>query len=100
MDEHGQPLKQVRNEQFGPPITDRNAVEERLRRAQRAILNPSSDVKVFLDGEDKDPQSSELTFSSNCVSVQISGTGVADLSFCDLPGAVGDLYGRTLLTKF
>jgi hypothetical protein len=28
----------------------------------------------------------ELSFSTNCVSLQISGPSVADLSFCDLPG--------------
>ncbi len=28
----------------------------------------------------------ELAFSKNCITLQISGPDVADLSFCDLPG--------------
>jgi hypothetical protein len=30
----------------------------------------------------------ELSFSGDCVSLEISGPDVADLSFCDLPGAL------------
>lgn len=61
-------------------------MEERIRRAQRAILNPSKPSRQFLEDTEEvnDP---ELSFSSNCVSLQISGPDVADLSFCDLPGA-------------
>ena len=75
----------VRNEDFGPIIYDKAQVEDRIRRAQRAILNPSKPSKDFLVDTD-DIQDSELSFSSNCVSLQISGPDVADLSFCDLPG--------------
>jgi len=77
---------QVRNEDFGPIIYDKAEVEDRIRRAQRAILNPSKPSKQFLVDTDAN-QDSELSFSSNCVSLQISGPDVADLSFCDLPGA-------------
>lgn len=77
---------QVRNEIFGPVIYDKGQVEERIRRAQKAILNPSKPCRQFLV-DNEDIQDSELTFSSNCVSLQISGPDVADLSFCDLPGA-------------
>lgn len=85
-DRNGQPLDQVRNEPFGPVIFDKGEVEQRIRRAQRAILNPSTSVRDFLDGDDEDPPERQLSFSSNCVSLQISGKDVADLSFCDLPG--------------
>lgn len=85
-DRNGQPLGQARNEDFGPVIFDKAFVEERIRRAQRAILNPSSPRSQFLEGDDEDDDVSELTFSSNVVSLAISGPGVADLSFCDLPG--------------
>jgi hypothetical protein len=61
-------------------------VEERIRRAQRAVLNPSEEPHLFLEGPDVDPLQRQLTFSSNCVSLQISGSDVADLSFVDLPG--------------
>jgi len=85
-DVKGQILGQVRNEAFGEKILDKSQVEERIRRAQRAILNPSTPHKQFLDGDDEDAADTELTFSTNCVSLQISGPDVADLSFCDLPG--------------
>lgn len=82
----GEKLGQARNEVFGAVITDKRDVEERIRRAQRAILNPSTPYKNYLQGEDEDGVDAELSFSTNCVSLQISGPDVADLSFCDLPG--------------
>lgn len=85
-DANGQPLDQVHNELFGPAIFNKAEVEERIRRAQRAILNPSIPHREFLDGEDVDLEEHQSSFSSNCVSLQISGRDVADLSFCDLPG--------------
>jgi hypothetical protein len=85
-DDTGQPLGQARNESFGPTIYNKIEVEERIRRAQRAILNPGTPYRQFLEGEDEDPKERQLTFSTNCVSLQINGAGVADLSFCDLPG--------------
>lgn len=85
-DDYGQPLGQARNEPFGEPIFDKAKVEERIRRAQRAILNPSTRPREFLEGDDEDPMERQLTFSTNCVSLEISGSDVADLSFCDLPG--------------
>ncbi len=81
-DAHGK----LDTKQFGEAIYDKSQVEERLRRAQRAILNPKEPMKDFLDGQDKDLAKNQLTFSSDCVSLQISGPDVADLSFCDLPG--------------
>ena len=71
---------------FGPIIKDKQLVEERIRRAQRAILRPSRNPETFLSGPDEDPDSRELTFSKNCVSLEISGPELTDLSFCDLPG--------------
>ena len=71
---------------FGPVIRDKKLVEERIRRAQRAILCPSIDPETFLTGPDEDSSSRELTFSKNCVSLEISGPELTDLSFCDLPG--------------
>ena len=85
-DAQGQLLGQARNDIFGSVIYDPSEVEARIRRAQRAILNPKKLPKDFLDNEDEDVLDSELNFSTNCVSLQISGPEVADLSFCDLPG--------------
>lgn len=90
-DASGQPLPQVKNENFGDTIFDKVEVEERLRRAQRAILNPNTNVRQFLEGADEDPFDRELSFSKNCVTLQISGPDVADLSFVDLPGLIASV---------
>lgn len=82
-DKHGQPTP-VRTVAFGDPIYDPAEVAERIKRAQRAILNPSSKPRVFLNGGDE--TAPEITFSRNCVSLEISGPDVIDLSFVDLPG--------------
>ena len=75
-------------EQFGDPIFTRTDVTDRIRRAQRAILNPSKPLDAFLTAPEADAakKPSELAFSKNCITLQISGPDVADLSFCDLPG--------------
>ncbi|KAG6838896.1 hypothetical protein C0991_007482 [Blastosporella zonata] len=82
---------QVRNEKFGEVITNRADVEDRIRRAQWAILNPTlrnaHGARHFLIGDDHG-SNLELSFSTFCVSLQISGPEVADLSFCDLPGLI------------
>lgn len=73
---------------FGPVIKDKRHVEERIRRAQRAILCPSRNPELFLSGPDEDAERRDITFSKNCVSLEISGPELTDLSFCDLPGAL------------
>lgn len=88
VNEKDQPLPTTRNIPFGEIIKDKDEVEERIRRAQFAILNPKRDPASFLNA----PLSSlandmwTMSFSSNCISVRISGSGVDDLSFVDLPG--------------
>jgi hypothetical protein len=86
-DQHGQPLGMAKNIAFGNPITNKSEVEDRIRRAQRAILSPAGKVKDFLEG-DYDGQEPSLTFSHNYISLAISGPDVADLSFVDLPGKI------------
>ncbi|KAF4620301.1 hypothetical protein D9613_001087 [Agrocybe pediades] len=91
-DAKGQAIGQARNEVFGEIITDKSKVEDRIRRAQKAILNPSTPAKRFLtDNDENDRDDSELSFSSNYVSLQISGPDVADLSFVDLPGLIASV---------
>ncbi|KAI1783118.1 P-loop containing nucleoside triphosphate hydrolase protein [Ganoderma leucocontextum] len=91
-DKDGRPLGHPKNEQFGDIIYDKAEVEDRIRRAQRAILNPSTDPRRFLDDDDDpEPLGRELTFSTNSVSLQISGEDVQDLSFCDLPGLIASV---------
>ncbi|KAL0945228.1 hypothetical protein HGRIS_000741 [Hohenbuehelia grisea] len=87
-DAKNQALGQPVTVEFGAPMTDKTLVEERIRRAQRAILNPSVAPRNFLLGDDIDVEKPELSFSTNCVQLEISGPTVADLSFCDLPGLI------------
>ncbi|KAG6846291.1 hypothetical protein H0H93_014836, partial [Arthromyces matolae] len=75
---------------FGEVISTKSEVEDRIRRAQWAILNPTlrnaHGARHFLTGDHG--ETLELTFSNSFVSLQISGPDVADLSFCDLPGLI------------
>jgi hypothetical protein len=80
----------VRLVSFGDPITSKSSVEDRIRRAQRAILNPSVDPKKYLHGENVSDDN-ELSFSKNYVSLEISGKDLADLSFVDLPGLIASV---------
>ena len=54
-------------------------------------MNPQIPAKSFLSGDANDEggihMQGQLSFSHNSVTLQISGPDVADLSFCDLPGA-------------
>ncbi|KAJ3812204.1 P-loop containing nucleoside triphosphate hydrolase protein [Lentinula aff. lateritia] len=87
-DSTGQHLGQARNEHFGEVIYNKAEVEDRIRRAQRAILNPHIPRSQILMGDEEINDGRTLTFSSNYVSLQISGPDIADLSFCDLPGLI------------
>ncbi|KAJ6556994.1 P-loop containing nucleoside triphosphate hydrolase protein [Mycena vulgaris] len=91
-DKNGQTLGQPRTEVFGDAIFDKSEVEDRIRRAQRAILNPSKPARQFIDEDDDD--SPEISFSTNYISLQISGPEVADLSFVDLPGLIASVSSR------
>ncbi|KAI0692158.1 P-loop containing nucleoside triphosphate hydrolase protein [Cytidiella melzeri] len=87
-DSQGKPLGQARNESFGEVIFDKSQVEDRIRRAQRAILNPNTDSVKFLEYDRSDSSAAEVAFSMNCICLHISGKNVADLSFVDLPGMI------------
>ncbi|KAI0319289.1 P-loop containing nucleoside triphosphate hydrolase protein [Amylostereum chailletii] len=87
-DVHGVPLSQPSTVEFGGPIFSKSDVTDRIRRAQLAILNPSTDAQDFLDTVNEDPEQRELSFSSNCVCLHIAGKDVEDLSFVDLPGLI------------
>jgi hypothetical protein len=86
VDKQGQPLGYCEKHPFRSCNHEKEDVEERIRRAQRAILNPSIDHETFLSGPDGEPDRPELSFSKNCVSLELSGPDLTDLSFCDLPG--------------
>ena len=82
----------VRRVSFGPLITAKFLVEDHIRRAERAILNPSKDASKYLVKDDH-PDENELSFSKNYVSLEISGKDLADLSFVDLPGLIASVGG-------
>ncbi|KAJ5051665.1 uncharacterized protein L3040_001440 [Drepanopeziza brunnea f. sp. 'multigermtubi'] len=69
---------------------EKSKLEEVLRCAQVAILNPSKAPAVFLPGifdpANRDSDEDEAMFSPNVISVEISGPGLPELSFYDLPG--------------
>ncbi|KAI5117952.1 hypothetical protein M0805_004717 [Coniferiporia weirii] len=90
-DINGEALGQAKNVVFGDPITNRDEVEDRLRRAQQAILNPSQHYENFLYGNAIEIEIPELSFSENYISVQITGPDLTDLSFCDLPGVIASV---------
>ncbi|CUA74652.1 hypothetical protein RSOLAG22IIIB_11369 [Rhizoctonia solani] len=90
-DASGNDINPVRNVQFGSIITRKADVEDRLRRAQLAILSPGVDSASFLRDPLPKTSSTAVAFSENFVSVEISGPDVTDLSFCDLPGIIANV---------
>ena len=77
--------------QFGEDIKDPSEVEERIRRAQRAILSPNTDHTRFLDGSEEKCPPAEVTFTSDFVQIEISDRHLTNLSFFDLPGTDPEL---------
>ncbi|KAI8625906.1 dynamin family protein [Xylariaceae sp. FL1651] len=76
-------------------IFDPNEIEEVLRWAQVAILNPESNPELYIPGEGAVAKDTDLAvatrnaaaqFSPNIISLEIKGPGLPDLSFYDLPG--------------
>jgi len=98
-DENGGRLNNPVEVPFGPSISDEDALEGILKRAQLAILNPSIDSTRFVELDlsrvrpNTPPfgEKPQLSFSSNVVCVDISSPRVADLSFIDLPGIISNV---------
>ncbi|KAF8733469.1 hypothetical protein RHS02_07334, partial [Rhizoctonia solani] len=90
-DASGNDINPVRNIMFGTVINRKTDVEDRLRRAQLAILSPGIDSSLFLRDPLPRTSSTTVAFSENFVSVEISGPDVTDLSFCDLPGIIANV---------
>ncbi|PVH87753.1 P-loop containing nucleoside triphosphate hydrolase protein [Cadophora sp. DSE1049] len=74
-------------------ITHKAHLEQALQMAQIALLNPSQDVRSFIQGTEEyeqryrtGPHTDEAKFSPNVISVEICGPGLPNLSFYDLPG--------------
>ena len=72
--------------QFGDVIKDPSQAEERIRRAQRAILSPNTDHTRFLNTPEDESPPTELSFTSDSIQIEISDRNLTNLSFFDLPG--------------
>ncbi|EJD08286.1 uncharacterized protein FOMMEDRAFT_16703 [Fomitiporia mediterranea MF3/22] len=90
-DASGLLLGKPKIEEFGPVITNPSDVKDRMARAQIASLNPSRSCTEFLEGPPNPNFKSELSFSDNCIVVQIRGPNVSNLSLCDLPGLIASV---------
>ncbi|KAG8994201.1 hypothetical protein FRB90_000509 [Tulasnella sp. 427] len=91
-DSNGKRLSAPREVSFGPSISNKADVTERLRRAQRAILRPSLDATKFLDDSDLGMGGHKaLSFSKNYVCIHVQGPEVPDLTFYDLPGIIANV---------
>lgn len=102
--DNGRPVSGVgREEKFGPAIADKTLLEDMIKRAQLAILNPSIqphrfvnfDLTTLSQGTAPLGSSRQLGFSPNVVCLDISGPGVTDLAFIDLPGLLSSRVTRT-----
>ncbi|KAJ3192762.1 hypothetical protein HK101_005998 [Irineochytrium annulatum] len=95
-DATGNQLKNFKEVPFGKEIFNPDDVEMAVRRAQKALLNPSMEASRYLDttfddrtaaSRDKEAASNELKFTRNIVCVDIHGAGV-NLTLIDLPGII------------
>lgn len=69
-------------------VTSKNEVEHVLYLAQLATLNPGSPYERYLPGNPKPKDERQVKFSPNVVRLDISGPGLPNLSFTDLPGVI------------
>lgn len=70
-------------------LFEKNDVKKAIWWAQLAVLNPQMDSQDFVPGNNQNTQKTALVkFSPNAVRLDISGTGLPNLSFYDLPGVI------------
>ncbi|KAL2861487.1 P-loop containing nucleoside triphosphate hydrolase protein [Aspergillus pseudodeflectus] len=71
-------------------ITEKGKIEDVIKWAQLAILNPGSPSASYVPGENNetDPSHCQVKFSPNIVRLDISARGFPSLSFYDLPGVI------------
>jgi energy-coupling factor transporter ATP-binding protein EcfA2 len=87
-DQDGNVLSQPQKIAFGDPIFEKSFVTDRIRRAQCAILNPSTPHDRFLEASPEALEERQISFSSNTICLEICGRDIDDLSFVDLPGLI------------
>lgn len=78
-----------RDEEVFITLTDKSEVENAIKWAQIAILNPNSDSEIYIPGKNqRSPETTAVKFSPNVVRLDISAPGFPALSFYDLPGVI------------
>ena len=91
VDKYGSPLDKTTIRPFGDTIfenthTSKLDIEDRIKRAQLAVLNPGIPANDFLTVDLPFSKPNESRFSKNSIILDISGPTVNDLAFVDLPG--------------
>lgn len=70
-------------------LTDKSKVQDAIKWAQLAILNPGSPHESYIPGRNaRTSQETEVKFSPNVVRLDITGPSFPALSFYDLPGVI------------
>ncbi|KAI8915267.1 P-loop containing nucleoside triphosphate hydrolase protein [Powellomyces hirtus] len=101
-DSAGRPLKAVKEVPFGKETAQKEDVDLLVRRAQKALLNPSADPNRYVtysfddstsSARDSEAASNELKFVKNVVCLDIRGAGV-NLTLIDLPGIIRSVDRR------
>ncbi|PWN34203.1 uncharacterized protein FA14DRAFT_173905 [Meira miltonrushii] len=94
-DASNQPLEKPSIVKFGPALTKSDEVQERIKAAQRAILNPDKDPLSFIGSKVEADQAPEnqISFSENTICLDIRGKELIDLSLVDLPGIIATTGG-------
>lgn len=95
-DKNGERIHSVEEERFGPVLYDKAELEEMIRRAQLAILNPGAlkesfetlDTTSLRRGEKPDILAGQLQFSRDVICLDIADSDLPNLSFIDLPGII------------
>jgi len=80
---------------FGNVMNDSKLVEDRLKRAQAAILelpfhSPDHSLTRFLADGYQGPAKPPVDFSRNVVRLDVSGPDLVDVTFIDLPGVISN----------
>lgn len=83
-------IEQDPEEELFATLTDKEEVQEALKWAQLATLNPGRSHKEFMPGENFDTNDTytQVKFSPNVVRLDISAPRFPNLSFYDLPGVI------------
>jgi GTP-binding protein EngB required for normal cell division len=78
-----------RDEEVFITLTNKSEVENAIKWAQIAILNPNSDSEIYIPGKNqRSADTTAVKFSPNVVRLDISAPGFPALSFYDLPGVI------------